>query len=202
MDHSNGVGEPVSKTSRARETLEDLDKQLDRFQSAQTLDEARRCWEECLIIIERLWNRIEGAYRNSARWGGLSGTYQRHRASDPLLAYVKMARDSLEHGVEPVMQTEPGGFAINPIDRSKPTRIENLSMQGGVVRIGGMTNAQFVAIAPSLKLVAVHNRGGSRNPPTSHLGKPIDLGNPLVLLLAARGYYVKALDVLESALGT
>ncbi len=184
----------MTKLLRAHESLADLQTKITALRACDSPESFRRYWEEALVHIERSWNRIEAAYGKSARWAGFSGSYVRARRDDQLLAYLKAARDSAEHGLEESTRFKPGHFAINAKDPSKPVCIESLSVNGNEITVGGGSNMAFEVVQPSFSLVQVTNRGVVRNPPAMHGGTRLEVCNIIELLTIAHSYYSKVVE--------
>lgn len=184
----------MSKLVRARESLGMVDSLIQSLKAPKDIASFKMDWEMSLVHLERVWNRVEGAFGNSAKWGGFSGKYQRARREDQLLAYLRMARDSAEHGITEITNTIPGGMAINPVDKSKPVVIHSLHVSDGRVTMSGSENAQVEIIPPHVELVPVTNRGVVKNVPTLHMGISLENVTMAEALQMARDYYSGLID--------
>ena len=184
----------MSKLEKARESLEALDALIVSLKSPKSVHAFRLDWEMSLVHLERVWSRVEAAYGRSGRWGGFSGPFQRARKDDQLLAYLRMARDSAEHGISEITNTVPGSMALNPVDPSKPMYIRNLQISEGRISVSSSENTQLEITPPHVELVAVSNRGVVKNVPTKHLGLSLDDVTMVEALAMARTYYASLIE--------
>jgi hypothetical protein len=122
------------------------------------------------------------------------------RQKDPLLAYVRNARDSDEHTVDDIVSHEPGGIGINPAEGNS-LHIESMEINRGVISIASPQRIRVDFIPGKTKLLAVTKRDGTYPAPTSHLGDAIDPENVADVAERAISFYEGVLDEAESTFG-
>lgn len=147
-----------------------------------------RAWRDFLARIERAWNKIEAATAasSSSNWPTVKTEIERARSSDPLLVYIRQARNSDEHSIQNVaVDWEPNLHAAQ------------------VGRQVTLTWSQW-----DRPLLPVTNRGVTYNPPRSHLGQSFEhllgKGKSEARIVAdlAMAYYVEVFnEVLNKVVG-
>ncbi|MDB5575748.1 MAG: hypothetical protein JWR80_924 [Bradyrhizobium sp.] len=167
---------------KARARLADAAAALGDVKRSTNYDEFRRAWASFLFACNGvdviLQATAERSDLPSRQWYSAKADF---RAADELLHYMRSARNTEEHGLDPVAEHVPGTLTL-------------VAGQGGIIRGMGFVDGKFVidmhsGEAPDLlimhehvKLVAVTDNKGRAVPiPTSHLGKPLtDLRVPIV----------------------
>jgi len=59
-------------------------------------------WREFLQKIERVWNKTQAAMAGRKRWAKLESEIAHQRNTDPLLVYLRHARNADEHSIQPI----------------------------------------------------------------------------------------------------
>jgi hypothetical protein len=128
-------------------------------------------WLDFMRAIERVWNKAEGHFSRSPKWQPWRGRYVRLRKQDPLLIYLAQARNVEEHSSEPSAVAVPGGFSIGR--GAKSVYIEKLRIDGSG-RVAEYRGSHPIEIQhPTVAPAGIDNRGVRYEPPTSHLGNPV-----------------------------
>ena len=120
------------------------------------------------------------------------------RRNDPLLSYVKNARDADQHTLSAITARSPSELTLTaggPQGRALIKRITingngQLAMEGDGVLILDFRPEQT-------RLVPVVNRGRTYPVPKSHLGRPISSEDVLAVAHAAWAFYANVLDQAE-----
>jgi hypothetical protein len=149
---------------------------ITHMKSAEDFREFEYHWKAFLTAIERVWIKAERACQpvlNSfARW---QGSYTRLRRKDPLLRYLKHARDADTHTVAEIIQQHPGEISIHPDPTGRSASIRNLQVwpdgSWSAETFGGKPDVRV--ILPHIKLVRFKEGNDWYNPPTMHLDKQI-----------------------------
>ena len=158
------MAEPEPPLPRA---LRRVDEAFQAFIGATTLERAHDAWEDFLVYWHRAVNKIEllGEEHNGKRW------LRTQVWIDPILKYLRIARNAADHGLEPIMQRVSGGTSSPGfmIDLGEGIGISPRGRVGIMLADGlGM---EF--LPESLELVAVHtDRGESCDPPLRD-GRPM-----------------------------
>lgn len=136
-------------------------------------------WREFLQKLERVWNKAQAGVHEKPGWKTLESQFVKLRTDDPLLSYLRHARNADEHSLQQVStdwnanlrvsDTAPGSVRVewDPWDRP---------------------------------LLPVRNRGVTYNPPREHLGQSIEdrlkkgAAEPVVLADLALHFYRNMLD--------
>lgn len=158
---------------------------LDQMKLANDLQQLEEFWKRFLHHLDRVWNKAENHYRKSPKWDNWRGKFISQRRQDPLLSYLINARNVDEHSISEISQVQHGSLRINPINKGGSLKIDRLefSINGKGFDIKSTSPLDIVFQPAMVRLLPVENRGKIYNPPTAHLGHPID---PNDLLGAAR----------------
>jgi hypothetical protein len=183
----------------ARKELRVAHAALERMKRASTFTEFEAAWQDALTRIERAWNKMRGAFADSA-YEPWRGNHASLRKTDPLLRYVSHARDAEEHTVADTLSHEPGTIAINPAS-GHSLHIDELAMAGGVMSLKS-PQAIKVTIQPGrASLLPATTRGVTYQPPTEHCGRPLERTDPVYIAERAIEYYEQLLADSESRFG-
>lgn len=152
--------------ARARFQCEVAQTKLDAMRQAKDVCEVALLWSELLIYVQRCFITLRKATRDGSS-KGWSDRIVHIRSEDPLLSYTMHARNADEH-VEAVTLENPWRIDIRPNQESVSIVNDQMIVQGGKA-------VHFDVTAPESKLLPVRDRGGNiHNPPSEHLGKPIE----------------------------
>lgn len=165
--------------TKARPELQDAKRALDAMLRSGDLDELDRNWVDFLRHLERVWNKAYAQLNSSSRkFQGWTerGRMQKLRRQDPLVKYLRQARNADEHGIEELaMKTAAGAMTVSS---RRPATIL-------------VQPATYV-------LVPVTSRGVVYPVPTSHLDKPLASTDPVLLATLGIAFYERFLDFAES----
>lgn len=154
--------------------------------TAADSDEYAHEWREFLFHLERVWERALNAYESRSSFQKLNQKYRKLRKGDPLLRYLKQARNAETHTLQGTL-TSP----LNIMVRDKSGRPFNLSRLDTTLVDGCLTidirthdilldlDADVSRGTPSLARFLC--RGKWYNPPSSHLGNRLSTQNPVVV---------------------
>ena len=114
-------------------------------------------WSLFLVYANRVFTKLGNGVKGGPAkgwWDGVKHT----RKEDELLRYILHARNADEHGVErrvaPPIPAKPIGYTLGPF---------------GMGRL----------VVPAATVMGpVYDRGVRYDPPTSHLGRPLNIGRP------------------------
>jgi hypothetical protein len=157
-------------------------------------------WKDLLHHIERVWTKSLHKYDAHQGWRALRVKYESLRNDDPLLSYVKNARDTDEHTVNEIVQHEPGGIGINAAEGNS-LYIERMEIGRGKISIKSPQRIRVDFIPGKTKLLPVVKRDRNYDVPTTHLGDVLDPTNVIEVAEIVVTFYEGFLDEAESTLG-
>lgn len=136
-------------------------------------------WREFLQKVERVWNKTQAAMAGKQGWAKLESEIAHQRNTDPLLLYLRHARNADEHGIQ-------------PIATEWDAKLRATSMGGGTVKVEWDPWDR--------PLLPVRNRGVTYEPPTEHLGhslaerKKAGVAEPVMVADLALHFYRNLLN--------
>lgn len=143
-------------------------------------------WEHFLYRIERVWERTEKKYKHHKAFQKWFSPYQELRKKDPLVRYLKQARNAETHSLQGTLSSplnislkEKYGRDFNI--KSITTKLENKCLTINVESDDLILELDPKIFRTTPYVVRVKNRGKWFNPPTSHLGNPLNEDNPIIL---------------------
>lgn len=186
----NAASKPLQELQLAQEAILAMTK-------AETLDEFETSWKSCLSRLERVWSKTKDTYRTDPKWTGWSGVFANQRATDPLLKYLRNARNVDEHTVADITNRDPGR-----------TVVRGAGEGSAVIHSGKISNGAFNGRAENLEvtfhpertvLLPVVNQGTTSAVPHVHLGNPIDPSNVIKIAELGATYYANLLAAAQVA---
>lgn len=108
-----------------------------------------------------------------------------------LLRYLKQARDVDNHSIQEVVEQKPGKYSFTLPSGPGVVHIDVLrtGADGRVVEYRGSHAPTIVDEPPQINVVPVKNHGEWFNPPTSHLGQPVQVRHPIPLAELGLQFY-------------
>lgn len=85
-----------------RHSLNNFDiaeKEIERMASTTSFSEFEEAWQNCLGRIERAWGSAEKKIRSQKGYQQFIKPYNRLRKKDPLLVFLKQARNAETHAI-------------------------------------------------------------------------------------------------------
>jgi len=134
-------------------------------------------WREFLQKLERAWNKIQAGMAGEPNWKKLESEIEWLRKTDPLLRFLRQARNADEHSI----QALAGDWNANP-------RVSRVTR----------TSARLEWNPWGRPLLPVTNRGVAYQPPKEHLGEPVRnkpmVAEPVVVAELGLKFYTSVLD--------
>src|SRR5262245_26190578 len=93
---------------QAKDLLQATKAAVDQLKNAGDFAEFNRAWSAFLFSSNRIYGKLSAGSRLNAKSRQWLGRKKRERKQDPLLQYLHQARNSDEHGLEPVTEIVPG----------------------------------------------------------------------------------------------
>jgi hypothetical protein len=106
-------------------------------------------WREFLQKLERVWNKTQAAASGLTGWPKLEAEINKTRNEDPLLSYLRHARNADEHSIQQVAADWDANLRETPVDS---------------------TSVRLDWEPWDRPLLPVKNRGVIYQPPRKHLG--------------------------------
>jgi hypothetical protein len=163
----NKVGVDAARTS-----LEQAKAAIAAMERADTLAKMEAAWSDFLIKANRVYTKLEqGAKANGSSYGWF-GRKKNEQRKDPLLSYVKNARDADEHGLKQVTARHSHEIGIGAapgqtVAINEPITLRNTE-EGSTVEFGPSGPPPGLVVQffpPGVRLVEVANRGVKYQPP-------------------------------------
>ena len=191
---------------QARTALRRASEALELTQSASSFEKYDDYWESFLTNLTEVYNKMANAKSHSSGIAEAVKEIFSVRESDPLLSYLKAARDARTHGLAKVVKEAPGGIFTN-----FPTGI----ISGRIDYIGYDAEGKYIVKTDiegidvkkrdfwASMISAEDTRGKSvkiYHPPSEHLGKMIYTIDPYDIGKMAVTWYNEKIDILNNML--
>lgn len=163
--------------------------QVEAMNNASSLEDFEETWKQYLFRLERVWSKSKDRYKRYPKWSGWSAPYSTARKNDPLLVYLRNARNADEHTEQEIADKLPSGIGIGASDGGA-LYIEELAIIGGrITELKGSSNMKVEFVPGRLRLRDVTNKGILYLVPTSHLGKEVDTTDIISIARLGLSYY-------------
>jgi hypothetical protein len=184
--------------------LEVAAKDLEQMAMSTTLSTFKTSWESFLFRLERAWERTERfvqakSGRDAQSWLTANAKLRR---TDPLLQYLKQARNTETHAISPSVESDK---VISISDRfGRPFSLNDvkLSVDGNTLvidlgshDIGIDWTGRVEPSDPKLQIIV--NRRQRYEPPTRHLGNTIVSTHPVFIATLGLNFYKGAYAALD-----
>ena len=163
----------MASRNQPRDQLAKAREHICLMRAAGSLDEFEERWKSFLHRVDRVWSKAVSKYARSSNWPELKAKYEKLRETDPLLVYLKRARNADEHTIDEIVSREEGGIILNPAE-GNVLQVERLVASADRISIRSPQNIRVEFIPAKTRLLPVIDRWGTTPVPTSHLGESID----------------------------
>ena len=156
---------------QAARRLEEAKGALSTLALATNFREMESAWSRFFVLSNGVYAKVEQASKSNAECKAWFGRKKQDRESDPLLLYLKQARNSDEHSVElttarHIDSLELSGGGSYTVDGRYGATIRSLTVSDG--------SSPYVKVNnPHIQLSSVHDRSKTFEPPKEHMGQPI-----------------------------
>lgn len=176
---------PVETEIRIAETA------VKRMEGSASLEEIEDEWKNFLAALERIWKKVERVCQPQVNtFQPWQGQYIRLRRKDQLLRYLKNARDAEDHTIYQTLQKMESENLITIGGPGDFVSIKKLAVNNGkIIEYNGSHSPKFIYKPERLELARVKNSSKWYNPPSSHLGIPIDDQNPIAIARLGLKFY-------------
>lgn len=189
------------KLDAARKELGYANESIEKMRAARTHADLERAWIDLLGYLTKVWNKTEASLKGDPKFynSPITKRVKNDRSNDPLVVYLRQARDADEHGVEALTEHRPGSIGINPVQPGRELHIRHLEIRNGQLRLSAPGGAKIERRPPRTDAVDVVNRKVRYPVPTTHLGQPITDNSLMGLAALGVSYYTTMLADLEAA---
>jgi len=173
----------------AREELKFAQEALDQFKNDKTFAPHSKHWSDFLIHLELSFIKAErGAQDIKDKFSPFQGRYKHLRKIDPLLSYLKNARDAVSHGLETIVDLQI--VSDNIVDSFSRSRLDD---DGNIVE-----TTEHPMFPARIKLKTFKINGKYWHPPFFHRGERLRYEKePLEVARLGIIFYQKFLDDIE-----
>lgn len=184
----------------AKKQLRFAKKFLEDMKLSKDLEDAERNWNGFLNHIEQVFEKVKLACSTTCKkYPSFISPINVQRSNDPLLVYLKQARNTLHHGLKEVSERDSLHFE-HVIDGGNMS-VEKMTIKDGmVVDYIGNTPMRTYLVPERIIAIDIVNRSIRYPVPINHLGNPIHTSNPIELGEHGLSYYESFLEKVETEL--
>ncbi len=154
----------------AKRELLASEKAIERMSQAKSFEDLEDEWKIYLNSIEKCWVKVERACQHVRnKFQPWQGTFARQRKKDPLLRYIKHARNSDQHTIQENMEEKNASSSMSVEGGPGVTHIERLEIKGGkLVEYRGNKPLTIKNLPNRVELLRVKDGSKWYNPQKSH----------------------------------
>ncbi len=155
-------------------------------------------WRSYLNSLGKVWVKAERACHDIPRFQPWQGRYKSIQKADPLLRYLKHARDADQHTLEEITELQPGSKSFGPAEHGN-WHIEKLVLTGPDAEVTEYRGNQpmLVKVSPPKPILRPFvNLGARYEVPTRHLDKDLEELDPISIAEAGIAFYSEFLTEL------
>jgi hypothetical protein len=179
---------------------------LEAIRNATTLQELEPVWTDYLSAHNSIFTILEQGAKSEPKSRQWFGAKKQFRKKDPLLNYLHQARNADEHGIPSVIEHRlTGGITFGEQPAGLGNKITSVTFkpvgQKEVVLAHDEAGiANMTVLRPVMLLLRVHDDRfkTSFDPPTEHLGKPLNNPRPVGVAEAGLSYAIHLIAEAEA----
>lgn len=173
--------------AKANARLHKMHQALERMKTGNSPSEIEGAWGDFIFAASTAYNSLLQGSKTNNKSKDWFNKRKNERRKDPLLLYVKEARNSEEHGIEDI--TKRTNSQIHLTSQGDQVTLRSDGRQWHVVSQKG--NVRYPL--DRVRLIPVKNGyGDTFDPPESHLGQPLADISPVGVAEATYAY-IKAM---------
>jgi hypothetical protein len=161
---------------KARAAFAHAQKDLVDLKASNDFLSIERHWSAFLDNVNRVFTRLEQAANVTQKGKNWWGSQVYEWKKDPLLRYIRAAKDSTHHSIQEVAKPNPG--RATPITSPLPGELEQVHEAARKVGKPYAILGAFEVVLPHVEVLDVENRGVTFQRPASHLGIPVTSTTP------------------------
>lgn len=188
---------------KARDRLLSAKSHLMDLEKSRDYGSARRHWYGFLMPSNAVFSVLEQGAKGFGKSVPWFGERRHQRKKDPLLRYLHHARNAEEHGVPSVTELDRQKIVL--VEDGKPTAaVEEIVGNTGRFRTLSDQPPNFekvneMRVYPDrARLIRVKDNNEWYDPPTEHLGLPLDDVGPIAVARLMVQYIEKMIDEAEA----
>ena len=183
--------EPKEPLYHAKRELIAAEKAIERMTKSDSIEDLEDEWKNYLNAIEKCWVKTERSCQHVRnKFQPWQGNFAKERKKDPLLKYIKHARNSDQHTIQEGMEKKDASSSMYVEGGPGVAHIERLEIKNGkLVEYKGNKPLIIENLPNRVELLRVKDGSKTYNPPKSH--KAIKLLWPAPVDVAVLGleYY-------------
>lgn len=163
-----------------------LQKHINEMTLAEHLDDYKNAWEEFLYRLERAWELTEQTYKDQKWFQNLFAPYRKLRKKDPVLKYLKNARNAETHTLQGTLSSSLNIALCEKLGREFSVERIQTNFVNGCLTINIDTSEKLMDFDADVglstpSLTKFRNRKDWYKPPKKHLGNALSSNNPIVV---------------------
>ncbi|MFD0976764.1 hypothetical protein [Salinimicrobium gaetbulicola] len=186
------------KLKQSRDELERAKQTVEKIKNSDSLDEYEELWKDFLHYLEKTWIKAErecqGFKNKFMPW---QGKFKNLRRKDPLLKYLKNARDADVHSIQEITKKGKSSVTGNFVNPSGGY-IEKMVIKNGVIEEYKGDPIIFEFSPGFVKAISFFNNNLLYDIPNYHRGEKVkNPDNPTELAELGIKFYADYLDKIE-----
>jgi hypothetical protein len=166
----------VKALQKARAAFARAQQDLAGLKASNDFPSIETHWETFLDNANKVFTRLEQAANDTTKGKAWWGSQVYEWKKDPLLRYIRQARDATQHSIQEVAQPNPGrATRITDASFEELAEVHREAQKVGLpyAVLGG-----FEVVWPHIEVLDVVNKGVTFPRPTEHLGKSVGATTP------------------------
>ena len=164
---------------KARAAFAHAQRELADLKVSNDFPSIERHWLAFLDNANRVFTRLEQAANATPKGKNWWGIQVHEWKKDPLLRYVRQAKDSTHHSIQEIAATNPG--RATPITDASPEEMAQVHEAAKKIGKPYAILGGFEVVFPHVEVLDVENKGVTFPRPTSHLGQPVTATTPAAI---------------------
>ncbi|MGZ8362693.1 MAG: hypothetical protein ACXW3D_02430 [Caulobacteraceae bacterium] len=175
---------------QARSRLDKAYALLEIMKGESDAQKIQLMWTDFLLAVGAIYSKLEQGSKGNSRSEAWFGHKKGERKKDPLLSYLHHARNSDEHGIEPVTERHSSYIRMPP--RGSVTLQSDGKNTWTVIESSGAIEYanDLVVMIP----VIDRRYGDVFDPPVTHLGRPLKGSSPMMAANLAVVYFENLIE--------
>lgn len=167
---------PVAVT-HAKLRLAKAEKAANAIISSRSYAESEEAWIDFLMATSAIYSKLEQGAKGFSKSEPWFGRKKKERKDDPLLRFLHFARNSAEHGIEPISKLTDGDnspfYGQLGFNQRSPIKVQKLNK---ITMLPEGPEMPAVQSGPTLKAIRANDTRFNDfcDPPRTHFGNKIE----------------------------